>query len=78
MKKNSFLLILLVLGTLTIDVLAQKGKPAADTPVTTRINDSYIVDSISGSTKDYRIKSDGRVYTNVNGLVWHKTVQASV
>jgi len=64
MKKISFLLILLVLGTLTIDVLAQKGKPTADTPVTTTINDSYIDFNI-GLLKYYRIKSDTRgVYKN--------------
>jgi len=59
MKKISFLLILLVLGTLTIDVLAHKGKPTADTPITTTINDSYI-DSNTGLLKYYRIQSDTR------------------
>lgn len=61
MKKITFALILLVLGTLTTDVFAQKISKG-DTPVTSRINDSNPnnIDPLTGLPKNYRIKSDSR------------------
>lgn len=58
MKKNTFLLILLALGTVTSNVLAQKVKPIGDTPVTTAIQ------NFNEYGIGYRIQSDGNVYTN--------------
>ena len=65
MKKISFLLILLALGTLTVDVLAQKGQPSADTPVTTTIQ------NIDSNGMSFRVQSDSQgVYKNgVNSVV---------
>ncbi len=62
MKKLTFTLILLALGALTIDVIAQKGSPTADTPVTTTIHN---FDADTGAA--YRIQSDS-LGTYQNGL----------
>ncbi len=59
MKKITFLLVLLVLTTLTNVALAQKGKTGSDIPVTSTIHDADADNrDVTGLPTPYRIQSD--------------------